>query len=62
MTSEQAVAIASGLRLRTYKFDRYKTKKKDGEEGGTRADVSFAVGDVVAAKKAFASAAASSTA
>jgi leucyl aminopeptidase len=58
MTSEQAVAIASGLRLRTYKFDRYKTKKKDGEEGGTRADVSFAVGDVVAAKKAFASAAA----
>ncbi|MET4038744.1 leucyl aminopeptidase [Bradyrhizobium sp. RT6a] len=58
MTSEQAVAIASGLRLRTYKFDRYKTKKKDGEEGGSRADVSFAVGDVVAAKKAFASAAA----
>src|SRR3954452_8386241 len=58
MTSEQAVAIVSGLRLRTYKFDRYKTKKKDGEEGGTRADVSFAVGDVVAAKRAFASAAA----
>src|SRR3954469_10888429 len=58
MTSEQAVAIASGLRLRTYKFDRYKTKKKEGEEGGTRADVSFAVGDVVAAKRAFASAAA----
>ena len=56
MTSEQAVAIASGLRLRTYKFDRYKTRKKDGEEGGTRADVSFAVGDVVAAKKAFTSA------
>ncbi|MET4272253.1 MULTISPECIES: leucyl aminopeptidase [unclassified Bradyrhizobium] len=58
MTSEQAVAIASGLRLRTYKFDRYKTKKKDGEEGGSRADVSLGVGDVVAAKKAFASAAA----
>ncbi|MCK1525833.1 leucyl aminopeptidase [Bradyrhizobium sp. 17] len=58
MTSEQAVAIASGLRLRTYNFDRYKTRKKDGEEGGTRADVSFAVGDVVAAKKAFTSAAA----
>jgi leucyl aminopeptidase len=56
MTSEQAVAIASGLRLRTYKFDRYKTKKKDGEEGGLRADISLAVGDVVAAKKAFASA------
>lgn len=56
MTSEQAVAIASGLRLRSYKFDRYKTKKKDGEEGGSRADVALAVGDASAAKKAFASA------
>jgi leucyl aminopeptidase len=56
MTSEQAVAIASGLRLRAYKFDRYKTKKKDGEEGALRADVSLAVGDAAAAKKAFASA------
>ncbi|WGD48986.1 leucyl aminopeptidase [Bradyrhizobium sp. CB1650] len=57
MTSEQTVAIASGLRLRAYKFDRYKTKKKDGEEGGAlSADVSFAVADVAAAKKAFASA------
>ena len=56
MTSEQAVAIASGLRLRSYKFDRYKTRKKDGEEGGLRADVSLAVGDAGAAKKAFAAA------
>ncbi|WFU77736.1 leucyl aminopeptidase [Bradyrhizobium sp. CIAT3101] len=56
MTGEQAVAIASGLRLRAYKFDRYKTKKKDGEEGALRADVSLAVGDAAAAKKAFASA------
>lgn len=56
MTSEQAVAIASGLRLRAYKFDRYKTRKKDGEEGALRADVSLAVGDAAAAKKAFASA------
>ena len=56
MTSEQAVAVAAGLRLRAYKFDRYKTRKKDGEEGGSRADVSLAVGDAAAAKKAFASA------
>ncbi|MET4799350.1 leucyl aminopeptidase [Bradyrhizobium sp. LB11.1] len=56
MTSEQAVAIASGLRLRAYKFDRYKTKKKDGEEGALRADVSLAVADATGAKKAFASA------
>ncbi|MGY8668775.1 leucyl aminopeptidase [Bradyrhizobium sp. UFLA05-109] len=55
MTAEQAVAIGAGLRLRAYKFDRYKTKKKDGEEGGAlRADVAFAVADLAAAKKAFA--------
>src|SRR5215472_12239685 len=32
--SELAAAIATGIRLRAYKFDRYKTKKKDGEERG----------------------------
>ena len=54
MTPAQAAAIASGIRLRAYKFDRYKTKKKDGEDGALRADVSIAVGDVAAARKAFA--------
>ena len=51
---EQAAAVASGVRLRAYKFDRYKTKKKDGEDAALRADVSIAVGDVAAARKAFA--------
>src|SRR3954467_2696130 len=50
---DAAAAIASGLRLRAYKFDRYKTKKKD-ENGELRADVSIAVADVAAARKAFA--------
>ena len=54
MQPDQAAAIATGVRLRTYKFDRYKTKKKDGEERGLRADVSVAVEDAAAAKKAFA--------
>jgi len=54
MQPDQAAAIASGIRLRAYRFDRYKTKKKDGENGGLRADISIAVGDVPAAKKAFA--------
>src|ERR1700681_823365 len=54
MQPEQAAAVASGIRLRAYKFDRYKTKKKDGEDGALRADVSLAVGDVSAARKAFA--------
>ena len=51
---DQAAAIAAGVRLRAYKFDRYKTKKKDGEEAPLRADVSIAVSDVSAARKAFA--------
>jgi len=54
MTPDQAAAVASGIRLRAYKFDRYKTKKKDGEEVALKGDVSFAVDDVVAARKAFA--------
>ncbi len=44
MKPEQAAAVASGIRLRAYKFDRYKTKKKDGEDGAVRAEVSLAVG------------------
>ena len=54
MKPAQAAAIASGIRLRAYKFDRYKTKKKDGEDAELRADVSVAVDDVGAARKAFA--------
>ena len=36
MKPEQAAAVASGLRLRAYKFDRYKTKKKDGEDAAVQ--------------------------
>ncbi|QWG21525.1 leucyl aminopeptidase [Bradyrhizobium sediminis] len=54
MNPEQAAAVASGVRLRAYKFDRYKTRKKDAEDTAVRADVSLAVGDVAAARKAFA--------
>ena len=55
MTPQQAGAVAAGLRLRAYKFTRYKTRKKDGEEATIRTEVSFAVADVGAARKAFAS-------
>ena len=55
MAPEQAAAIAAGVRLRAYKFDRYKTRKKDGEEAAAlRANVSVAVGDVGAVRKAYA--------
>jgi leucyl aminopeptidase len=55
MKPAQAAAVASGVRLRAYKFDRYKTKKKDGDDAALNAEISLAVGDVNAAKKAFAS-------
>ncbi len=54
MSADAAAAIGSGIRLRAYKFDRYKTKKKDNENGALRANVSIAVEDVAAARKAFA--------
>lgn len=53
MTSAQAASIASGLRMRAYKFNRYKTKKKDGEDTTLRAEVSIAVPEPNAARKAF---------
>ena len=54
MQPVQAAAIASGMKLRAYRFDRYKTKKKDGEDKGLRTEVSIAVEDVAGSKKAFA--------
>jgi leucyl aminopeptidase len=54
MSAGQAAARAAGIKLRTYRFDRYKTKKKDGEDAAVRADVSIAVHEVAAARKAFA--------
>ncbi len=53
MTAAQAGLIATGIRLRAYKFTRYKTRKKD-ENASLRAQVSIAVDDVAAARKAFA--------
>ncbi|MDI1261718.1 MAG: leucyl aminopeptidase [bacterium] len=53
MSADSAAAVASGIRLRAYKFDRYKTRKKDGENSNLRSDVSIAVEDVAAARKAF---------
>src|SRR5436190_16963754 len=50
MKPEQSAALASGIRLRAYKFDRYKTKKKDGEDAPVNADIWIAVSDVQAAK------------
>jgi leucyl aminopeptidase len=52
-TPDQIADFALGLRLRAYKFDRYKAKKKDDEEGGSDPGaITLAVEDPSAVKKA----------
>ncbi len=53
MKPANVATLLAGVRLRAYRFDRYKTKKKDDEKP-MRAQISIAVADVAAAKKAFA--------
>jgi leucyl aminopeptidase len=54
LNANQAANLALGLRLRGYSFDRYKTKTKDGEEKPSAKNVSVAVSDVAAVRKAYA--------
>jgi leucyl aminopeptidase len=54
MKGSQAASIAAGVRLRAYRFTRYKTTKKDSDNAPLRAQFSIAVADVAAARKAFA--------
>ncbi|QCK87022.1 leucyl aminopeptidase [Phreatobacter aquaticus] len=53
LTPDQAAEVALGIRLRFYAFDRYKTKKKDGDEGPKKRTITLLVGDEKAARKAF---------
>jgi leucyl aminopeptidase len=53
LSADQAADLALGLRLRFYAFDRYKTKKKDGDEGPKKRSVTILVADEKAARKAF---------
>ncbi|MGE0565777.1 MAG: leucyl aminopeptidase [Pseudolabrys sp.] len=54
MKADQAADLAMGLKLRNYRFDRYKTKRKDDDKPADK-KVLVAVTDVAAARKAFAS-------
>jgi leucyl aminopeptidase len=54
MKPAQAVDVAAGVRLRRYRFDRYKTKKKDDDKKPVTVAVSIAVSDVSGSRKAFA--------
>jgi leucyl aminopeptidase len=53
MKADQAADLALGVRLRAYAFDRYKTKRQEGEEKPTAAKMAIAVADVGAVRKAF---------
>jgi leucyl aminopeptidase len=52
---EQTAGLALGVRLRAYRFDRYKTKPKEGEERAAKVEVNFACASATAAEKAWAS-------
>jgi leucyl aminopeptidase len=51
--AEAAIDFAFGMRLRAYRFDRYKTKKKDDEakKGSAPANITLALTDPAAARK-----------
>jgi leucyl aminopeptidase len=53
MKPEQAADLAQGARLRAYAFDRYKTKRKDDEKLPAARNLTVAVGDVAATRKAY---------
>ncbi len=48
---EQAADLGLGVRLRAYAFDRYKTKRKEGEERPARPKVTIVVADPKAVRK-----------
>ena len=54
LKATQAADLAQGIVLRAYAFDRYKTKRKDDEKPPARRNVTVAVGDVAAVRKAYA--------
>jgi leucyl aminopeptidase len=58
LKSKQVADLAMGMRLRAYSFDRYKTKRKEGEERADKVEINVACAAPAAAETAWASAAA----
>src|SRR5262249_61894476 len=54
MSPEGVAGIAVGATLRSYSFDRYKTKKKEGEDKRTALDFTIATANPTPAKRAWA--------
>jgi leucyl aminopeptidase len=53
MKPEQAADVALGVELRAYAFDRYKTKRKEGEERPPQRRLTLGVANVQGARKAW---------
>jgi leucyl aminopeptidase len=56
LKGDQVADLALGARLRAYTFERYKTKRKDGDERPKKVEVNFACGNPAVAEKAWATA------
>jgi leucyl aminopeptidase len=54
MTAEQATALALGIQLRAYSFDRYKTKRKDEDEPPRARTIEIGVADPARVRTAWA--------
>ncbi len=54
LKGDQIADLALGARLRAYTFDRYKTKRKEGEERADKVEVNFACANPAAAERAWA--------
>jgi leucyl aminopeptidase len=53
MKADQAADLALGTQMRAYSFERYKTKRKEGDEKAALAKVTIAVADAAAARRAW---------
>ncbi len=54
LKADQVADLALGARLRGYRFDLYKTKRKDNDERPNKIEVHFACANATAAEKAWA--------
>jgi leucyl aminopeptidase len=50
---DQSAELALGTQLRAYVFDRYKTKRREGEEAPSKPRITIAVANAASAKKAW---------
>jgi leucyl aminopeptidase len=55
LKAAQISELTLGARLRSYSFDLYKTKRKEGEERPNKAEISFACANPASAEKAWVS-------